>query len=173
MLQEHTYDNAILSYLDMTSDLCGFHHRIRANMNMVTDFHRVIVEVPAVCLVRRPSYSSSECMSRDRWGRNAPHHASLTDEAVPPERNDNGMSRACSPQVSTDDCPARNDGLSPEDDVLRARDGGSTGDFVPRVLDRRIQSASSPLEDTNGPVITYRFDVFGARVVDWQIHTLL
>ena len=135
---EETYNHAVLSDLNVVPYGRRLHDRVRAHMYVVTDLHGIIVEVAAVRLIRWSFRRVSYTKNTRSAPFNAPHHASLTDETVPPERNDNGMSRACSPQVSTDDCPARNDGLPSENDVLRARDGGSTGDFVPRVLDRRI-----------------------------------
>lgn len=63
-----------------------------------------------------------------------PHNTGLSYKAVPPQRDHNSMSRPSTPQVSSDDGTARDDGLATEDDVLRACDGRATGDFVPCVL---------------------------------------
>ena len=65
---------------------------------------------------------------------NAPHDAALADEAVSPERDDDGMSWARTTQVTADDGAAGDDGLASEDNVLRTCDGRATGHFVPSVL---------------------------------------
>lgn len=46
-----TYDNTVLAYLYVVPDGGSFHHRVGANVNMVSNFHGVVVERPSVRLV--------------------------------------------------------------------------------------------------------------------------
>ena len=48
-----TYDHAVLPDFNMVADLSCFHNGVSANVNMVTDFHWIIVKVPSICLVWR------------------------------------------------------------------------------------------------------------------------
>lgn len=56
----------------------------------------------------------------------APHHASLADEAVAAEGDDDGMPGPCAPEVAANDCAGGDDGFPAEDDVLRTCDSGAT-----------------------------------------------
>ena len=73
-------------------------------------------------------------------------------------------------QVSSNDGSARDNGLSAEDDVLRARDGRPTGHFVPGILDVRTYGQSPPHGDIEMRPFTYRLDVLRTRVVYWKVH---
>lgn len=48
-----TYDHTILPNFNMVANLSCFHNGVGANVNVVTDFHWVIVKVPSICLVWR------------------------------------------------------------------------------------------------------------------------
>jgi hypothetical protein len=52
----HNY--TVLPYLDVVSDGCCFHHGARANMNVVANLHRIVVEVATVGLIRWPKVPS-------------------------------------------------------------------------------------------------------------------
>ena len=73
--------------------------------------------------------SADACSPRD-----APHNTPFTYETVPPKGYDNRMAWSGPAQVAANYSTASDYGLATQDDVLRARDGGSTGDFVPGVL---------------------------------------
>lgn len=45
------HNDAVLSYLDVVSDGRSFNHRVGSDVNMVADFHRVVIEGAAVGLV--------------------------------------------------------------------------------------------------------------------------
>ena len=78
------------------------------------------------------------------------------------------MTGARSSQVASNDSTARDDGLAAQNDILRTRDGCSTGHFVPSVL--HIQSAHAFQTDRNLGLFTYRLDVLSTGVVDRQVH---
>ncbi len=71
------------------------------------------------------------------------------------------MSWARPPQVSTNDSAARNDGLTAENDVLGARDGRPTGDFVPGVL---CAPESAQVPDARAESHSPTVSIYSARV---------
>lgn len=50
----HTYYYAVLSNLDVVSDLGCFDDAVGTNMDMISNLHGVIVEVSAIGFVRGP-----------------------------------------------------------------------------------------------------------------------
>jgi hypothetical protein len=50
--KERAYNNAVLSYLNVVPNGCGLDDGARTNVNVITDFHRVVVEVTTVRLIR-------------------------------------------------------------------------------------------------------------------------
>lgn len=105
-------DDAILSDDNMIAYGCCLDDAIRTDVNVVSNFHWVIVEVAAVGFV---------------WW---PHDAPLPNETVSAQRYNHGMSWSCSSEVSSDDCTTRNDGLSSQDDVLWSSYRSSARDLV-------------------------------------------
>ena len=51
-----TNNDTILSNLNVVPNSCGFDDTVCADMNMVTDFHRVIIEISTICFVWGPRY---------------------------------------------------------------------------------------------------------------------
>jgi hypothetical protein len=49
-----TYDDTVLAYFDVVPNLRRLDDRVRTNVNVVADFHGVVVEVSAICLIWRP-----------------------------------------------------------------------------------------------------------------------
>lgn len=47
-----TDDDAVFAYLDVVPDSGCFDDGVRANVNVVSDLHWVVIEVSSVCLVR-------------------------------------------------------------------------------------------------------------------------
>ena len=131
---EETYNHTVLPDLNVVPYGRCLHDRVRAHMYVVTDFHGIVVEVAAVRLVRWSARRVSTSKNTRSAPFNAPHHASFADQAVPSERYDDSMSRPRSSEVAADYCIAGDDGLAAEDDVLRACDRGTPGDFVACVL---------------------------------------
>ena len=115
----------------MISNRCSFDHRVSADMNMVTDFHRVVVESTAKGLVRRPFVIRKMV---EELGRTEPHDRPFTKQTISTKLYHNSMSRSRSSEVATDYSTTGNDGLTAQDDVLRTCDGSSARDFVSSVL---------------------------------------
>ena len=101
-------------------------------MNMVTDFHRIVVESPAKGLVRWPFVINKKMA--EELGRTEPHDRPFTKQTISTKLYHNSMSRSRSSEVATDDSTTRNDGLTAQNDVLRTCDGSSARDFVSSVL---------------------------------------
>lgn len=55
-MREATYDDAILADDNMVAYGCSLDDAIRADMDVVSDFHRVVVEVTAVGFVWWPGF---------------------------------------------------------------------------------------------------------------------
>lgn len=54
-MQDNTYNDAVLPNFDMVPNGRGLYNGIRTYMHMVSYLHGVIIEVPSIGLVRRPS----------------------------------------------------------------------------------------------------------------------
>jgi len=78
------------------------------------------------------------------------------------------MSRACTSKITSDDRPARNDRLATKNDILWARDGGSSRYLVPCILPRY----SLVLLDDKHHESTYCLDKFGFRIVNRWLHVM-
>ena len=48
-----SYNDTVLSNFDMVADLRCFDNTVRADMDMIANLHRVVVEVASIGLVRR------------------------------------------------------------------------------------------------------------------------
>lgn len=48
-----THNNTVLADLNVVSDGCSLYHASRTYVDMITNLHRVVVEVSAICLVWR------------------------------------------------------------------------------------------------------------------------
>ena len=103
-------------------------------MYVVPNLHGIVVEVAAIRLIRWSARRVSYTKNTRSAPFNAPHHASLADQAVPSERYNDSMARPRSSEVAANDCVAGDDGLAAEDDVLGAGDGRAARDFVACVL---------------------------------------
>lgn len=123
----------------MVTDLSSFNNSIGTNVDMVAYFHRIVIEVSPICFVWR----SKNDIRISAWVRGnyvcTPHNATFAHKAISSKRYDNSMTRTCSPQVSSNDCTTRYDGLATKDDVLRASDSGATRNLVSCVLEERLQ----------------------------------
>ena len=64
----------------------------------------------------------------------APDYATLADETIASQRDDNRMAWTSPSQISPYDCRTGDDGLSSQNDVLRTRDGSTPRDFIACVL---------------------------------------
>lgn len=67
----------------------------------------------------------------------SPHNTTLANKTISPKRYDDGVSRTSSPQVTTDDGPARDDSLTAKNDILRSRNCCTTRNFVTGILSIR------------------------------------
>jgi hypothetical protein len=130
-----TYDDAILADLYVITYRSSFDNTTSTDMDMIANFHRVIVEIAAVGFVRGSFEISKRCLERET--DNSPHDTSIADEAIAPKRNHYGMSRPRTAQIATDDSTRRDDCLSTQDDILWTSDCCSTGDFISCVLIQR------------------------------------
>lgn len=117
----------------MVADRGSLDNGARTNVNIVTNFHGVIIEgTPkgfirwSIALIQR---------LQDEYPYNAPHDTSFTNETISSKLNNDGMAWTCSSEVSAYDSSARNDGLSAKDNILWACDGCPTRDLVTRVLE--------------------------------------
>jgi hypothetical protein len=169
--QLHAYNDAVLPNLYMAPDLRRLDDRVCTDMHVVADLHRVVVEVSPVSLVRRPElYGYTSCtydgLDASLRVSDAPHNTALAHETVPPERNDDSMSRSSTAQVTADDRTTSDDGLAPENDILRTCYGRAPGDFVPSVLVDRSdrQSINERISNTDC------LDIVSAGIVDWVVH---
>jgi len=85
-----------------------------------------------------------------------PHDAAFSNQTIPPQRDYNSMSGTSAPQVSTYNCPARDDSFTAKDDILGTGDGGASGYLVSSVLGCHILVfVRKEIEDS------YSFDEFG------------
>jgi hypothetical protein len=57
--KERAYNNAVLSYLNVVPNGCGLDDGARTNVNVITDFHWVVVEVTTVRLIRWSAHRTS------------------------------------------------------------------------------------------------------------------
>ena len=112
----------------------GFYDGVCAYVNMVSDLHRIIVEISAVRLVWWSVDDEHDEPACCGDGTYVPHNATLTNETISPQGYYHSMPRSCSPKVPSNDRPACDDSLPTEDDVLRTGDGSPTGYFVSSVL---------------------------------------
>lgn len=48
------YNDAVLANLDVVSNRCSLHNGICTNVNVVADFHGIVVEISSIRLVRGP-----------------------------------------------------------------------------------------------------------------------
>lgn len=114
---------------------CCLDDAIRTDVNVVSNFHWVIVEVAAVGFVWWPQDGEREQVQALNPAKTSiPHDAPLPNETVSAQRYNHGMSWSCSSEVSSDDCTTRNDGLSSQDDVLWSSYRSSARDLVACVL---------------------------------------
>ena len=131
---EETYNHTVLPDLNVVPYRRRFHDRVRAHMYVVTDLHGIVVEVAAIRLIRWSIRRVSHTKNTRSAPFNTPHHASLADQAVPPERYHDSMAGPSSSEVPANDCITGDDGLAAEDNVLGAGDGRAARDFVACVL---------------------------------------
>jgi len=101
---EHTYNHTVLPNLDMVSDRCCFDNGACANMDVISDLHGVVVEVPSIGLVRRPLLTRLSLPQPDQENLYRPYHATFANQTIPAQRNNNGMAWTYPSQVSSNDC---------------------------------------------------------------------
>ena len=84
-----TYDDTVLPNFNMVANLSCFHNGVGANVNMVTDFHWVIVEVSSICLVWRAWVHLSVALDK----RQSAREITASRNPRPPDSIDPGISR--------------------------------------------------------------------------------
>ena len=54
MASLQAYDDTVLSNYNMIANGCCFNDRVRPNMNVVSNLHRIIIEISAICFIWWP-----------------------------------------------------------------------------------------------------------------------
>ena len=111
------YDDTVLPNLDVTSNRRGLNDAACANMNMVSNLHRVVIEGSAIGLVRgsvmrkiafvggetrRVVSRVCKVLQMSRRGH-IPDNTIIPNQTISTEGYHDGMSRSCSSQVSAND----------------------------------------------------------------------
>ena len=130
-----THNHTIPPDLYVIPYLGSFNDAICSDMDVVSDLHRIVVEVAAVSLVWRSVRSQQiSCASCQTESRCEPHYTPFTNQAVPPERNDDRMTRPSTSQVPSNNGASPDYRLTTQYNVLGTGDGSSARDFVASVL---------------------------------------
>jgi len=108
-------NDAILANFDVATDGSCFNDGVGPNMDVITNTHRIVIEVSFESLVR--------------WS----YYTPLANQTISSNGNDHGMSWSRPPQVSSDDGIGRDDSFASENDVLRTCDDSLSRDFIPSI----------------------------------------
>jgi hypothetical protein len=131
-------NDASLADMNMASNKSGFDNRCRSDVNMVTDFQRIVGEDP-VGISNCPSLlrEHSPFVKLRRWPQTTP----LAKKAIPPNRNRDitlsrsiSCTRKCAEKIPSYDDFSLDYRLASEDDIRCADDLGFSGDLVTGVL---------------------------------------
>ena len=81
MVKSNAYNDTVSANLNVIPNRCGFYDGVLAYVDVITNFHGVVVEVSSIGFVWRPAQKRKfeDRLSYDVLKSNSPHHATLSD----------------------------------------------------------------------------------------------